>query len=100
MLYGPYDEMVLGGLVAIRERKLQDQIDVVGFGCTKDGVAAIESGEMVATIDVGEKGTGYDIIDSVHKFCVLGEDVDKVINRPTKVYTATNLDELDRSIFE
>lgn len=100
MLYGPYDEMVLGGLVAIRERKLQDQIDVVGFGCTKDGVAAIESGEMVATIDVGEKGTGYDIIDSVNKFCVLGEDVDKVINRPSKVYDATNLNELDRSIFE
>lgn len=100
MLYGPYDEMVLGGLVAIRERKLLDQIDVVGFGCTKDGVAAIEAGEMAATIDVGEKGTGYDIIDAVNSFCVEGKTVEKVINRPSKVYTAENLDELDRSIFE
>lgn len=100
LLYGPYDEMVLGGLVAIKERGLLKQIDVVGFGCTKDGVHAIEAGEMKATIDVGEKGTGYDIIDAVRDFCVLGKEVDKVINRPSKVYDITNLSELDLSIFE
>jgi ribose transport system substrate-binding protein len=99
LIYGPYDEMVLGGLIAIKERGLLGKIDVVGFGCTKDGVAAIEAGEMKATIDVGEKGTGFDIINAVNDFCVKGQNVEKVINRPSKVYDLSNLKELDRSIF-
>jgi ribose transport system substrate-binding protein len=99
LIYGPYDEMVLGGLIVIKERNLLGKIDVVGFGCTKDGVAAIEAGEMKATIDVGEKGTGFDIINAVNDFCVRGRDVEKVINRASKVYDASNLGELDRSIF-
>jgi len=100
ILYGPYDEMVLGGLTVIKERNLLDQVAVVGFGCTKDGVAAIEAGEMQATIDVGEYGTGFDIVDAVVDFCVNGKEVEKVINRPSKVYDINNLSELDRVIFE
>lgn len=100
ILYGPYDEMVLGGLTVIKERNLLDQVSVVGFGCTKDGVAAIEAGEMQATIDVGEYGTGFDIVDAVTDFCINGKDVEKVINRPSKVYDINNLSELDRVIFE
>lgn len=100
VLYGPYDEMVLGGLTVIKERNLLDQVAVIGYGCTQDGVAAIEAGEMQATIDVGEYGTGFDIVDAVTAFCINGEEVDKVINRPSKVYDINNLDELDRVIFE
>jgi ribose transport system substrate-binding protein len=99
LLYGPYDEMVLGGLVAIKERNLLSKIAVVGFGCTKDGVDAIKAGEMKATIDVGEKGTGFDIINAINDFCVQGKTVEKIINRPSKVYTVGNLNELDLSIF-
>ena len=100
VLYGPYDEMVLGGLTVVKERNLLDQIAVVGYGCTKDGVAAIEAGEMQATIDVGEYGTGFDIVNAVTDFCINGKEVDKVINRPSKVYDINNIDELDRVIFE
>jgi ABC-type sugar transport system substrate-binding protein len=100
VLYGPYDEMVLGGLTVIKERNLLDQVAVIGFGCTKDGVAAIEAGEMQATIDVGEYGTGFDIVNAVTAFCINGREVDKVINRPSTVYDKNNLDELDRAIFE
>ena len=100
ILYGPYDEMVLGGLTVVKERNLLDQIAVVGYGCTKDGVAAIEAGEMQATIDVGEYGTGFDIVNAVTDFCINGKEVDKVINRPSKVYDINNIDELDRVIFE
>lgn len=100
ILYGPYDEMVLGGLTVVKERNLLDQIAVVGYGCTKDGVAAIEAGEMKATIDVGEYGTGFDIVNAVTDFCINGKEVDKVINRPSKVYDINNIAELDRVIFE
>lgn len=100
LIFGDYDEMVLGGLVSIKERGLLDQIDTIGYGCTQDGVSAIENGEMTATIDVGEYGTGIDIIDAVNDFCIEGKAVDKVINRPSKVYDKNNINELDRVIFE
>ena len=100
LIFGDYDEMVLGGLVSIKERGLLDQIDTIGYGCTKDGVAAIENNEMPATIDVGEYGTGIDIIDAVNDFCIEGKSVEKVINRPSKVYDKNNIGELDRVIFE
>ena len=87
-------------LVSIKERGLLDQIDTIGYGCTKDGVAAIENNEMTATIDVGEYGTGIDIIDAVNDFCIEGKSVEKVINRPSKVYDKNNIGELDRVIFE
>lgn len=100
ILYGPYDEMVLGGLTVIKERALLDQVHVVGFGCTEDGINAIKNGEMAATIDVGEYGTGFDIIDAVYAFCVEGKEVDKIINRACTVYDASNIDTIDMSIYE
>lgn len=100
ILYGPYDEMVLGGLTVVKERNLLNQIAVVGFGCTEDGINAIKNGEMVATIDVGEYGTGFDIIDAVYSFCVEGTDVEKVINRPCVVYDSSNINEIDMAIYE
>ena len=100
ILYGPYDEMVLGGLTVVKERSLLDQIHVVGFGCTEDGINAIKNGEMAATIDVGEYGTGFDIIDAVYAFCVEGKEVEKVINRACTVYDASNIDTIDMSIYE
>ena len=92
--------MVLGGLTVIKERALLDQVHVVGFGCTEDGINAIKNGEMAATIDVGEYGTGFDIIDAVYAFCVEGKEVDKVINRACTVYDASNIDTIDMSIYE
>jgi ribose transport system substrate-binding protein len=100
ILYGPYDEMVLGGLVVVKERNLLKQISVVGFGCTKDGVNAIKNGEMAATINVMEKETGYDIIDAINDFCVKGKNVKKVINRSSKVYDANNINEVDMDMFK
>ncbi len=99
ILYGPYDEMVLGGLVVVKERNLLKQIHVVGFGCTKDGVNAIKNGDMVATINVMEKETGYDIIDAINEFCVNSKTVKKVINRPSKVFDAKNINQVDMSMF-
>lgn len=99
LLYGPYDEMVLGGIVIVKERNLQSQIHSVGFGCTKDGITAIKNGDMDATINVHEYETGYDIIDAIDKFCVKGETVQKVINRDPTVIDKTNINSIDLSHF-
>lgn len=99
VLYGPYDEMVLGGMVALRERGLGKKVDVVGFGATEDGINAIKNGDMAATIDVMEYYTGYDIIEAIHDYCVEGKDVEKVINRDCVVYDAENVNDHDDSVF-
>lgn len=99
VLYGDYDEMVLGGMVAIKDRGLQDKIDVVGYGATEDAINAIRAGEMVASVDSMEYYTGYDIVDAIHKFCVEGEEVETVINRDTVVYDQDNIDTHDDSVF-
>lgn len=99
VLYGPYDEMVLGGMVALRERGLNSKVDVVGFGATEDGINAIKSGDMAATIDVMEYYTGYDIIQAVYDYCVKGQEVEKVINRACVVYDAKNVGDHDDSVF-
>lgn len=99
VLYGPYDEMVLGGMVALKERGLMDKVDVVGFGATEDGINSIKYGDMAATIDVMEYYTGYDIIEAVHSYCVLGQDVEKLINRTCVVYDAVNVEEHDDAVF-
>ncbi len=99
LLYGPFDEMVLGGMVALKERGLKGKVDVVGFGATQDGINSIKAGEMTATIDVMEYYTGYDIIEAVHDYCVLGKDVEKLINRDCVVYDAQNVEEHDDTVF-
>lgn len=99
LVYGPYDEMVLGGLVAIKERNLLGQIDVVGYGATEDAINAIRNSEMVATVDAMEYYTGYDIVDAIYQYCVLGQGVEKIINRATVVYDKTNVDTHDDNVY-
>ena len=99
VLYGPYDEMVLGGMVALRERGLSSKVDVVGFGATEDGINAIKNGDMAATIDVMEYYTGYDIIEAIQDYCVEGKEVEKVINRDCVVYDAENVNDHDDTVF-
>ena len=99
VLYGPYDEMVLGGMVALKERGLMKKVDVVGFGATEDGINSIKYGDMAATIDVMEYYTGYDIIEAVNAYCVKGEEVEKLINRACVVYDAKNVEEHDDAVF-
>lgn len=99
VLYGPYDEMVLGGMVALRERGLSKKVDVVGFGATEDGINAIKNGDMAATVDVMEYYTGYDIIEAVYNYCVEGKEVDKLINRDCVVYDANNVNEHDDAVY-
>ncbi|HBF38413.1 MAG TPA: sugar ABC transporter substrate-binding protein [Firmicutes bacterium] len=99
ILYGPFDEMVLGGLVVVKERNLMKQIHVVGFGCTKDGVTSVKNGEMAATINVMEYETGFDIIDAVNNYCVKGQNVKKVIYRNCDVYDGKNINSLDMARF-
>jgi ribose transport system substrate-binding protein len=95
ILYGDYDEMVLGGLVIVRDRGLKNTVHIVGFGAEKDGVTAVKNGDLAATITVQEYGTGFDIIDAVNNFCVKGVDIPKVIYREPKVIDPTNIDQLD-----
>ena len=95
----PFIGYLLGSIFADKITKYDHWIAFVLLGFI-GGNMVREAGEMQATIDVGEYGTGFDIVDAVTDFCIKGKEVEKVINRPSKVYDKTNLSELDRVIFE
>ncbi|MBN1618623.1 sugar ABC transporter substrate-binding protein [Candidatus Dojkabacteria bacterium] len=49
-LFACNDEMALGAVEAIKAAGKEEQIIVVGFDATKDGLAAVENGSMAATV--------------------------------------------------
>lgn len=100
ILYGDYDEMVLGGLAVVKERNLLSKIHLVGFGAEKAGVVAVQDGTFAATVLVNEYGTGIDIIDAIYKFCVKGQTVPKVINRDPGVIDASNVKDVDMTQYQ
>ncbi len=100
ILYGDYDEMVLGGLAVVKERNLLNKIHLVGFGAEKAAIDAVANGTFVATVLVNEYGTGIDIIDAVYKFCVKGQPVPKVIYRDPVAIDASNLNTLDMTQYQ
>lgn len=92
---GLYDEMSLGALAAIKGRNLDKEIIITGYDNTPDANAAIQRGEMHATVDTAPKDMGYQLIMAVHEYMVEGEMVPKVINSELRVWDQENIDEFD-----
>jgi ribose transport system substrate-binding protein len=90
-----YDEMALGALAAIKSRNLGKEIFITGYDNTPDANAAIQRGEMHATVDTAPKDMGYQMIHAAYKYIVKGEMVDKVINSELRVWDQSNIDEFD-----
>lgn len=90
VVYGPYDEMPLGAIVALRDAgKLEDTI-VCGYDCTEDGLAAIRAGEMAASVNTDAKQMGNHMIDAVVAHDIEGKEVDKEIFNELVVIDSTN----------
>jgi ribose transport system substrate-binding protein len=102
---GYYDEMALGAIAAAKQMDKMDGLTVVGFDCTKDGIASIEAGELAATVDTGAKLMGNLIIDAAKRFVKDGETLGKdeyfnAMNEALKVFDKANVSEVDKTKFE
>ncbi|NMB55508.1 MAG: sugar ABC transporter substrate-binding protein [Leptolinea sp.] len=94
-MFGLYDEMSLGAITAIKERKLLDQIAVAGYDNTKDANASIKAGEMMVTVDTAAKEMGINLIKSVKTFVVDNKPVDRIVNSKLVVYDQSNIGTFD-----
>lgn len=92
---GLYDEMSLGALAAIKSRNLDKDIVILGYDNTPDANAAIQRGEMHATVDTAPKEMGYQMVMAAYKYIVEGEMVPKVINAELMVWDQNNIDQFD-----
>ncbi|MBB4380374.1 sugar ABC transporter substrate-binding protein [Bradyrhizobium sp. SBR1B] len=95
ILVALYDEMALGGLQALKARKLNGKIAIVGYENMKEANDAIKVGDFAATVDTGAKEEGRNIIRAVEQFVMKGESVPKKIFVAPKTYDAKNIGTFD-----
>ncbi|WP_116112213.1 D-ribose ABC transporter substrate-binding protein [Austwickia chelonae] len=85
------DEMALGAIQALGA-KAGSAVKVVGFDGTADGLKAVKSGTMAATVAQQPKLLGEKAIDLAMKLAK-GEKVDKTVPVPVKTVETSNVDE-------
>ena len=93
-IFGPYDEMPLGAIVALKDAGRQDDVTVVGYDGTEDGVAAIRAGEMAASVFTDPKQMGNLLIDTVVAHECEGKEVEKAVLVELRMIDSTNVDEI------
>lgn len=78
-VFGPYDEMPLGAITALKGAGKLDSTTVVGYDCTEDGLNAIKEGEMAASVNTDAKQMGVHLIDTCVAHDAEGKEVDKKV---------------------
>ncbi|MDD3219916.1 MAG: sugar ABC transporter substrate-binding protein [Lachnospiraceae bacterium] len=91
-IYGPYDEMPLGAIVALKDAGKLDGTTVVGYDCTEDGYNAILNGEMAASVNTDAKQMGSNMIDTIIAHDLEGKEVERAIMNELTVIDSTNTD--------
>jgi inositol transport system substrate-binding protein len=86
---GENDEMALGALKALQEKKIK--IPVVGVDGVKDAVSAVKSGDMTATVYQNAIAQGKKSLD-VAVEAAQGKQVEKVYDIPFELVTKENAD--------
>jgi len=91
-VYGHNDEMALGAVRAITAAGRLDEIMVFGIDAIDDAIAAIEAGEMVATVKQQPDVQMATAVESAAKI-LLGEEVDELVIIPLLLVDAEYLAE-------
>ncbi|MBM6615161.1 D-ribose ABC transporter substrate-binding protein [Desemzia sp. RIT804] len=85
-VFAQNDEMALGAIEAIESAGLSDEIQVVGFDGTEDGVNAVKDGRLSATIAQQPEEMGKLSLQAAYDFFA-GEDVPAKIDSPLELVT-------------
>lgn len=97
-IYGPYDEMPLGAIVALKDAGRLDDIVVAGYDLTEDGYHSIVKGELSASVNTDPKLMGNNLITTTEQYCVLGQEVPKEVLSELVVYDSTNIGQIDPNL--
>ncbi|MBR1899482.1 MAG: sugar ABC transporter substrate-binding protein, partial [Lachnospiraceae bacterium] len=90
-IYGPYDEMPLGALAALKDAG-RDDVTVLGYDCTEPGYAQIVAGKMAASVNTDAKQMGNHLVDAAVAHDLEGKEVEKKILNELIVIDSTNTD--------
>ncbi|MFG1706234.1 D-ribose ABC transporter substrate-binding protein [Nonomuraea sp. M3C6] len=90
-VFAENDEMALGAIKALGARAGQ-QVKVVGFDGTPDGIRAVVAGTMAATVAQQPRMIGRQAVDGAIR-AARGETIAKTIAVPVKVATKENASE-------
>ncbi|MEV5888430.1 substrate-binding domain-containing protein [Nonomuraea fuscirosea] len=94
-VFAENDEMALGAIKALGAKAGQ-QVKVIGFDGTPDGIAAVQAGTMAASVAQQPRLLGQEAVDAAVKLAK-GETVEKTVAVPVKVATKENASEFQTS---
>lgn len=84
LLVAQYDEVAVAAASAVKEAGLDDAIKLIGLGGSKNGIAAVESGDILGTVWVSPSTDGSTALQAVVDY-LNGEtlDLETTSDRPT-----------------
>lgn len=85
-VFAQNDEMALGAIEAIKGAGLEEEIQVVGFDGTEDGITAVEDGRLSATVAQQPEEMGKLSLQAAYDFYA-GEEVAEKIDSPLELVT-------------
>jgi len=85
-VFAANDDMALGAVTALQESKIRRKILIVGFDATKDGLAAVKSGQMAATVQQQPLEMGKTAMDLTMQL-IQGQAVPQETLVPVKLIT-------------
>jgi ABC-type sugar transport system substrate-binding protein len=94
-VFAENDEMALGAIKALGAKAGQ-QVKVIGFDGTPDGIKAVQAGTLSASIAQQPRLLGQEAVNAAVK-AAKGETVEKTVAVPVKVATKENASEFQTS---
>lgn len=85
-IYAHNDEMALGAVRSVEAANRADEIKVYGIDAVADAIAALDNGQMAATVQQQPDLQIKTAIDSAMKY-LQGETVEELVNIPLKLLT-------------
>ena len=85
-IYVHNDEMALGAVKAVSSAKKLDSIKIYGIDATEDALAAVDKGEMAATVQQQPDLQIQTALQNAVKY-LDGENLEELVNIPLKLIT-------------
>ncbi len=95
-----YDEMAMGAASAVRNRGLEDQVDIVGYDMNIESLQSVKDGTLTCSVYNGTKEAGQDVVKAAKMLLMDGETLGKAYMFPPMVVSAENVNNFDESVLK
>ncbi len=92
-IFAVSDAMAPGAVEAVKAKKKQGSIFVIGFDGTYDALKAVQDGALTATLDTSPREMGRILLRTMVRGLIPNEKVSRQILSPVRIVTAENVDD-------